>query len=426
VEQLWAVITAPRDRAWFALMLRSGLRVGEVTQLRITDILRPPTAEQPGQLRACGKGQKERIALLTPDGYAVLQEWLRVRPLNEAESIFLNQRGQPMSSSGLEWLLGRYSQQALGQHVTPHQLRHTFARQLTEAGLSITSLSKLMGHAQVSTTQVYIAGADPELIQAYQTAMARLISTPLPPFEPPSEPQPTSPPSLPPSFPPPPRPNWPEWTPHLPDDLRQASLDMVQQRWPTWKPQRRAEHARRILYQLGGFWDWQLSYRPISQLAQLHLTDLQAYQQARTTAGKATSTINRTLRHVMAILRQQDDQGQPVDTTVFRLRPLPRPDSLPRHLSEADSQKLEKFVRDRFNNPDPLIRLENACFFVLAHTGLRASECIDLQHQDLDLNARRLMVRLGKGQRDRFVPLSDTVSQALRLYLDQTTATPTN
>ncbi len=220
-------------------------------------------------------------------------------------------------------------------------------------------------------------------------------------------------------------PNWQEWATHLPDELRQASLDMVQRRWPTWKPQRRDEHARRILYQLRGFWDWQLSHRPISQLAALHLTDLQAYQQARTATGKASSTINRTLRHVMAILRQREDQGQAVDTTVFRLHPLPRPDSLPRHLSQADSQKLEKFVRDRFNSADPLICLENACFFVLAHTGLRASECVDLQPQDLDLNANRLMVRLGKGQRDRFVPLSETTSQALRLHLSQTTATLT-
>jgi site-specific recombinase XerC len=58
VEQLWAVITTPRDRAWFALMLRTGLRVGEVVSLRLTDVLVPPQADQPARLRVCGKGTK--------------------------------------------------------------------------------------------------------------------------------------------------------------------------------------------------------------------------------------------------------------------------------------------------------------------------------------------------------------------------------
>jgi site-specific recombinase XerD len=200
---------------------------------------------------------------------------------------------------------------------------------------------------------------------------------------------------------------------------------MVQRRWPTWKGQRRVEHARRILYQLRAYWEWQIGHRPISHLAELHLKDLQAYQQARTEESKATSTINRTLRHLMAILRQRHEQGQAVDSSVFRLRPLPRPDSLPRYLPETEIRTLETFVRDRFDEPDPLIRLENACFFVLAHAGLRASECVDLQFQDLDLPAKRLRVRLGKGQRDRIVPLSDTAVQALRLYLGQTTPAPT-
>jgi site-specific recombinase XerD len=422
VEQLWAVITTPRDQAWFALMLRAGLRVGEVSQLKVTDLLRPPTANQPGQLQVFGKGQKERAALVTADAYAVLQEWLRVRPVSAVENIFLNYRGQPLRTNGIEWLLGRYSQQALGLHVTPHQLRHTFSRQLIEAGMPITSLSKLLGHTEVSTTQVYTGGTDPELVQAYQTAMARLTSWSLPKPEPPSEPQPIPQQPAPPSFPSPPAPDWEAWATHLPANLRQASLDMVQRLWPTWKPQRREAHTRRILNQLLGFWNWQLSHRPITQLAELHLTDLQAYQQARTAAGKAASTINRALSHVMAVIRLQADQGQPIDASVFRLRPLPRPDSLPRHLSETDIQKLERFVRDRFNSSDPLIRLENACFFVLAHSGLRASECIDLQHQDLDLNASRLMVRLGKGQRDRLVPLSDTTHQTVQIYLSQVNA----
>lgn len=215
------------------------------------------------------------------------------------------------------------------------------------------------------------------------------------------------------------------WAPDLPPALRQASLDLVQRRLPTWKPQRRPKQIGRVLGELQTFWSWQLAYRPITEPTDLSLADLKAYQQARTRAGKATTTTNHTLDFVMAILRHLADQGQPVDPAVFRLKSLPRPDSLPRHLSETDARNLEAFVRHRLTSSDPLIRLENACFFLLAHTGLRASECIDLHPQDLDLHAGRLIVRLGKGQRDRIVYLSQTLHQALSLYLSQTPTQPT-
>ena len=143
------------------------------------------------------------------------------------------------------------------------------------------------------------------------------------------------------------------------------------------------------------------------------MADLQAYQQARTAAGNAPGTIDRTLDDVLALLREQAEQGGTVDASVFRLRPLPRPESLPRHLSEAESQRLEAYVRSRMTPDATLdVRLLNACFFVLAHAGLRISECADLQYQDLDLAGQRLFVRLGKGQKDRRVYLSATACQA--------------
>ena len=207
--------------------------------------------------------------------------------------------------------------------------------------------------------------------------------------------------------------------------MRQASLDLVQRRLPGWKPQRRSLQIGRVLGELQAFWRWQLAYRPLTEPTELTLADLRAYQQARLAAGKATTTINHTLDFVMAILHHLAEQGQSVDPTVFRLKPLPRPESLPRHLSEAEARQLEEFVRQRLSSPDPLIRLENALFFVLAHTGLRASECLDLQPQDLDFPSGRLVVRLGKGQRDRVVYLSQTAQHALALYLAQSPVQPT-
>jgi len=412
VAQLWSVITSTRDRAWFGLMLRAGLRVGEVVALHSNDLLSAPNAHQPARLRVKGKGQKERRVLLTAECYALLQDWLALRPDSPHHSIFLNERGQPLQANGIQWLLRGYGRQ-LGFNVTPHQLRHTFARQLTEAGMPLASLSQLLGHSQISTTQIYTAGADPHLAQAYHQAMAQLQATPSTQTALPQLPTGVS--AEPPK--PPPLPDLQTWAPELPPALRQVTLDLVQRRLPGWKAQRRRQHTQRLLSALAGFWRWQLNQRPITTATELTLADLTAYQQARTQAGIAPTTINRILDFVMAILHYLEEQQLPVHPAVFRLKPLARPRSIPRHLSEADAATLEGFVAQRLNSSDPLIRLENACFFLLAHTGLRASECLDLQLQDLDLPAGRLTVRLGKGQRDRVVYLSETLQLALSLYL---------
>jgi site-specific recombinase XerD len=423
VAQLWSVISSTRDRAWFGLMLRAGLRVGEVVALQSDDLLSAPSAQQPARLRVTGKGQKERRVLLTAECYTLLQDWLALRPDSPHLTIFLNERGQPLQANGIQWLLRGYGQQ-IGFNVTPHQLRHTFARQLTEAGMPLTSLSQLLGHSQITTTQIYTAGADPHLAQAYQQAMAQLQATPstqapsaLPQLPPGVSAEPPEPPAL---------PDLQAWAPELPPALRQVSLDLVQRRLPGWKAQRRRQHTQRLLSALAGFWRWQLNQRPITKATELTLADLTAYQQARTQAGKAPTTINRILDFVMAILHHLEEQQQPVHPSVFRLKPLARPLSIPRHLSEADATTLECFVAQRLNSSDPLIRLENACFFLLAHTGLRASECLDLQLQDLDLPAGRLTVRLGKGQRDRIVYLSETLQLALSLYLAHSPIQPTS
>lgn len=170
LERVWQKISSSRDRAWFALMVRAGLRVGEVEGLKLSDILSQAEEERPTRIRVNGKGQKQRIVLLSADAYAVLSEWLAERGESPLEYIFLNERRQQLSANGIEWLLKGYGREA-GLQLTPHQLRHTYARQLTEAGMPITSLGKLMGHSQISTTQIYTAGADPKLAQAYHAAM---------------------------------------------------------------------------------------------------------------------------------------------------------------------------------------------------------------------------------------------------------------
>jgi len=417
IEQVWQKISSARDRAWFALMVRAGLRVGEVVDLKLKDILNKPEGEKPAHIRAFGKGRKERTVLLSADAYAVLSEWLSERGESSLEYVFLNERRQQLSANGIEWLLKGYGRKA-GFHLTPHQLRHTYARQLTEAGMPITSLGKLMGHSQISTTQIYTAGADPKLAQAYHEAMSRVEEVKLP-LEQSGDLRKSG---L--SQPGPiieraegPVPDWQAWGNHLPKLIREASLDYIKRRWAAWPAAKRRDRAKNLLVEIKNLWNWFLEYRPITWPGDIGLKDLWAYQTDQQAKGLAAGTINRRFDYVIGIIRELAEQDQPVDQSVFRIRYIPRLESLPKHLSPEESQRLENFILKRLNTANFNLRLENACILVMLHSGLRVGECVDLHLQDLDLPGKRLIIREGKGQRDRLVYLSESACQAIHLYL---------
>ena len=424
LERVWQTISSARDRAWFALMVRAGLRVGEVVGLKLGDILKTPQEERPARIRVNGKGRKERVVLLSADAYAVLSAWLAERGESPQEYLFLNEHRQPLSANGIEWLLKGYGQE-VGLHLSPHQLRHTFARQLTEAGMPITSLGKRMGHSQISTTQIYTAGADPKLAQAYQEAMSRVEQGKPPPQ------QPEGLPNMDLSRPHPiyeraegPAPNWEAWGTHLPASIRQASLDYTQRRWAAWPAAKRRQRALNLLIELKNLWNWFLAYRPVTEPGQIGLKDLWAYPSDQQAKGLAAGTINRRFDYGIGIIRELAERDQAVDQSVFRVRYIPRPESLPKHLSAEESQRLENFIAQRGNTADLKQRLENAYMLVMLHSGLRGGECVDLRLQDLDLPGKRLIIRAGKGQRDRLVYLSESACQAVQLYLQASPRQP--
>jgi site-specific recombinase XerD len=417
IEQVWQKITSSRDRAWFALMVRAGLRVGEVVDLKLKDILSQPEGEKPAHLRAYGKGRKERTVLLSTDAYAVLSVWLSERGKSPLEYIFLNEHRQQLSANGIEWLLKGYGREA-GFHLTPHQLRHTYARQLTEAGMPITSLGKLMGHSQISTTQIYTAGADPKLAQAYHEAMSRVEQVKVS-LEQPGDlrrseffkPGPTAERSE------GPEPDWEAWCTHFPKAIREASLEYTKRRWAAWPADKRRLRAMSLLVELKHLWNWFLAYRSITWPGEIGLKDLWAYQSDQLEKGMTAGTINRRFDYVIGIIRELAEQDQPVDQSVFRIRYIPRPESLPKHLSAEESQRLENFILQRLNTTDINSCFENASLLVMLHSGLRVGECVDLHLHDIDLPGKRLIIREGKGQRDRLVYLSESACQAIQLYL---------
>lgn len=169
-ERLLAAITDRRDRALFSLMLKAGLRVGEVVALDVAD-LHKPGPDQLARLRVWGKGHKERIAWLTLESWLTLQAWLEVRSASDSPALFLNQHGRRLSVAGVQYWLKQYSQQA-GVPASCHQLRHTYARRLAEQAMPLDSLAKLLGHSSLQTTQLYIDGVDPTVRRDFEQAMS--------------------------------------------------------------------------------------------------------------------------------------------------------------------------------------------------------------------------------------------------------------
>lgn len=173
LEQFFGVIDSVRDRAIFVLMLRCGLRIEEVHNLSLDDLyLQADPAKLP-RLWLNGKGGSQRVVYLSAQALAALEDWLDERPATADPAIFLNRFGRRLSISGIQKRLACYRRQA-GLHLSCHQLRHTFGRHLVEAGVPVTSIQRLLGHARLRTTELYIHLSDQQVQADYQTAMAHL------------------------------------------------------------------------------------------------------------------------------------------------------------------------------------------------------------------------------------------------------------
>ncbi len=170
VEKLFSVIHQPRDRAMFLLMLRCGLRVGEIHRLSLGDLYLHPLSGSLPRLWVQGKGSRERIVYLSAQARAVLDSWLEVRPKVEDQALFLNHRGKRIHINGIQERLAHYCRLA-GLWVTCHQLRHTFGRHMTEANVPITSIQRLLGHARLRTTEIYLHISDKQVQADYESAI---------------------------------------------------------------------------------------------------------------------------------------------------------------------------------------------------------------------------------------------------------------
>jgi len=174
VIKLFAVMENVRDRAMFLLMLRCGLRVGEVRNLSLADLYLEPTLGALPRLWLHGKGDKQRVVYLSSQPLAALHTWLEVRPVVESQAVFLNRFGKRLTVTGIQGRLARYCREA-GLWLTCHQLRHTFGRHLTEAKVPVTTIQRLLGHARLRTTEVYLHISDAQLQEDYDAAMQEVL-----------------------------------------------------------------------------------------------------------------------------------------------------------------------------------------------------------------------------------------------------------
>jgi integrase/recombinase XerD len=171
---------ARRDRAILEVLYGTGLRISELVGLSLGDL-----DLESALLRAFGKGSKERVVPVGRHAVDALVDWLgpggrpslapeRWKRRHDAEAVFLNQRGGRLTRQGAWLVVTRWGTVAgLAGKLTPHVLRHSCATHMLDHGADIRSVQEMLGHASVSTTQVYTRVSTERLFAAYRAAHPR-------------------------------------------------------------------------------------------------------------------------------------------------------------------------------------------------------------------------------------------------------------
>ena len=174
-----------RDWALLAFLYGTGLRLSEALGLTYADLTYQDGV--PHALRVRGKGDKERVVVLSPTAQRALHQWLKHRNLEgHPTSPYIwshtsgRHRGQPFSPRTVEAMVKRVARRAGlkdWQRITPHKLRHSYASALVEAGRGIDEVKELLGHSSISTTQVYVHVSRKRLEEAAR-ALPDVVSLP--------------------------------------------------------------------------------------------------------------------------------------------------------------------------------------------------------------------------------------------------------
>lgn len=164
-----------RDRAMLELMYATGVRVSELTTLDLSDI-----DHQNRLIRVTGKRRKQRILPFGEPAAEALHQYLQIRegflantPVSERdlEAVFLNYQGTRITTRSVGRMVEKYIRICAGMHdISPHALRHSFATHLLDGGADLRDIQELLGHARLSTTQIYTHVSMEKLIEVYDKA----------------------------------------------------------------------------------------------------------------------------------------------------------------------------------------------------------------------------------------------------------------
>jgi integrase/recombinase XerD len=163
-----------RDRAMLELMYGTGVRVSELLSLQLEDI-----NMMAGFLRCLGKGRKERIIPVNQTSISWVERYLaRSRNFllrrNQERTLFLNAHGRKLSRQGYFKILAQYGKKSgITKVITPHTLRHSFATHLLENGADLRAVQEMLGHADISTTQIYTHLSKSRLREVYHQCHPR-------------------------------------------------------------------------------------------------------------------------------------------------------------------------------------------------------------------------------------------------------------
>jgi tyrosine recombinase XerC len=157
-----------RDKAILETFYSTGIRISELVELDIPDI-----DFIGGIIKVMGKGKKERIVPIGEQAIAAIRAYLDKRK-KQADTLFLNKSGQRITTRGVRYIVKKYIRIAsIKQGVSPHTLRHSFATHLLNRGADLRSVQELLGHANLSTTQIYTHLTTERLRDVYDKAHPR-------------------------------------------------------------------------------------------------------------------------------------------------------------------------------------------------------------------------------------------------------------
>lgn len=433
LRKFFMAVHDPRDRAMFSLMLRCGLRIGEVGGLKMQDLY---LDQSPVHMIIHGKGARERTIYLSPEAERDLQAWLAKRPKLRCEYVFISYLHQKLSTTSISVRI-KCIREKSGVDLTAHRLRHTFADRLLSAGMPITSIQKLMGHRFVETTQNYAVANDQQVEADFYAASEKLDGWKL--FRQVAEiaelaPQPNTSSDV--------GSNETEISAdkknkaidfRIPTHMTGLS-DVLVRRLETyrqikanrWRPERVKANSIHFYSQHAMLWSFFSQSCAVKNVQDLRLEHVRQYIKERLKAGSSASTINNHLSSLcsfLAFLREDELEIHPSLQNIQRLKQAER---LPRYISSEQVGRLKEMIEtganqmsDQVENYDFL--LIRTVFYLLWQGGLRVGEVEELRLSDFYIStghrAKRLFVRDSKWRKGRTVYLTDVCLEALRIYL---------